>query len=221
MTLMTRRQLLATLAAAPVLTPALRASAQEAGLIAGNVCLVQPETTAGPFYVDPGLVRRDITEGRSGAAMDLRLQVVDARCSPIEGARVDVWHCDAAGVYSGVRAPNGDTRGETFLRGTQPTDGAGVAQFRTIYPGWYRGRVPHIHYIVYLDGRTALTSQLFFPDPVSDTVYDNASAYRGRGRADTPLPQDGIARRAGEAAIAQIGGSTAQLDAALVVGLPG
>ncbi|MBV0913034.1 intradiol ring-cleavage dioxygenase [Anianabacter salinae] len=219
MTQLTRRRLLAALAAAPILTPAMRASAQEAGLITGNVCLVQRETTEGPFYVDPGLVRADITEGRLGVPMSLRMQVVDAGCRPIEGARVDVWHCDAEGLYSGVRAPNGNTTGETFLRGTQMTDASGVAAFRTIYPGWYRGRTPHIHYIVFLGGQSALTSQLFFPDCVSETVYGNAAAYAARGAADTPNGADGIARRAGEAAVANVGGSTAGLDAALVVGI--
>lgn len=216
-----RRSLLAALAAAPAgaIPFALRARAQQAGLIAGSVCLVQPETTAGPFYIDPGLVRRDIAEGRAGVPLRLRLQIVSAACAPIEGARVDVWHCDAAGDYSGVRSPFADTTGETYLRGTQFSAGDGVATFETIYPGWYRGRTPHIHYRVFLGDRTALTSQLFFPDTVSARIYGAAAAYSPRGNADTRNAADGIARRAGAAAVAEIAGSTARLDAALVVGL--
>ena len=214
-----RRHLLAALAAAPVLTGPLAARAQQAGLITGNVCMVQAETTEGPFYVDPGALKADIAEGRPGVALSLRLQVVDAGCNPIAGARVDVWHCDAGGLYSGVRAPNGDTRGQTFLRGVQVTDETGVARFATIYPGWYPGRTPHVHYKVATDQRQALTSQLFFPDAISDAVYTGAAPYTARGRADTPNTADRIARRAGEAAVARVASAPDALDAALVVGV--
>ncbi len=211
-----RRALLLRLAAAPAaMSMGLRAQAQEAGLITGTVCLVQPETTAGPFYVDPGLVRSDITEARKGVPMRLRLQVVSANCRPVSGARVDVWHCDAAGAYSGVQG----AVGETFLRGTQVSGADGVVAFRTIYPGWYPGRTPHVHYMVFLDDQTVLTSQLFFPDSASATVYDNARAYSGRGRQDRSNAADGIARRAGTAAVAAVSGSTSALEAALVVGI--
>ncbi len=211
-----RRALLAHLAAAPAtLSLSLRAEAQQAGLITGNVCLVQPETTAGPFYLDPGLVRRDITEGRPGAPMRLRLQVVRADCSPVEGARVDVWHCDAAGAYSGVQG----LPGTTFLRGTQLSGADGVAEFATIYPGWYPGRTPHVHYIVFLDDLTVLTSQLFFADAASAAVYGNVAPYDARGLPDRPNDADGIARRAGAAAVAAVTGSTRALEAALVVGI--
>ena len=218
---LTRRRLLSALAAAPVLTTPLVLRAQGAGLITGNVCMVQPATTEGPFYVDPELVRQDITEGRTGVSLVLRLQVVSADCAPIAGARVDIWHADAGGLYSGVRAPNGDTRGETFLRGTQFTDAAGVVRFDTIYPGWYPGRTPHVHYKVFLDARTLLTSQLFFPDAASDAVYTQIAPYAARGRADTPNTADPIARRAGEAAVARVDGASAGLSAALVVGVSG
>lgn len=211
-----RRALLLRLAAAPAVLPlALRAQAREAGLIAGSVCLVQPETTAGPFYLDPGLVRRDITEGRAGVPLRLRLQVVRADCTPIEAARVDVWHCDAAGDYSAFQSMPGDT----FLRGTQFTAADGVAEFATIYPGWYPGRAPHVHYKVFIGERTVLTSQLFFPDAASATVYENGPAYVRRGLPDRPNGADGIARRAGAAAVAEVSGSTRALEAALVVGL--
>ncbi len=216
MTGLDRRKLLARLAAAPAILPlALRAQAQEAGLIAGSVCMVQAETTAGPFYVDPGLVRRDITEGREGVPLQLRLQVVQADCAPIGGARVDVWHCDAAGDYSAFQSMPGDT----FLRGTQFTGADGVAEFATIYPGWYPGRTPHVHYKVFIGETTVLTSQLFFPDQASETVYRNAAPYAARGVQDRFNRADGIARRAGKAAVAEVSGSTRALDAALVAGI--
>jgi protocatechuate 3,4-dioxygenase beta subunit len=200
-----------------------QAAAEGAGLLAPNVCLLSPETTEGPYYLDPELVRADITEGRPGVPLELALQVVDADCRPIGGARVDVWHCDAVGNYSGYARQGSDraldTRGETFLRGTQMADAAGVARFRTIWPGWYRGRTPHVHYKVFLDETSVLTSQLFFPDGASEAVF-RAEPYRSRaGRQETDNAGDGIARRAGAAAFARVVQAGEGWRAELVVGV--
>ncbi|TGS57800.1 protocatechuate dioxygenase, partial [Mesorhizobium sp. M1D.F.Ca.ET.183.01.1.1] len=115
-----------------------------------GVCAIMPEVTEGPFYFDPKLERSDITEGRSGIGLAVRLQVVDASCRPLVGARVDIWHCDAQGHYSGYPGQGDgqdvDTSGQTFLRGWQKTGEGGVVSFATIYPGWYRGRTVHIHF---------------------------------------------------------------------------
>ena len=120
-------------------------------------CVLAPEQTEGPYYVDDQKVRRDITEGKAGVPLDLLLTVVDAStCRPLRGAAVDVWHCDAAGVYSGVQ---GNTR--SFLRGIQRTNAKGLALFETIYPGWYPGRTVHVH-VRSRSGRTSFT-------PVSST----------------------------------------------------
>lgn len=217
-----RRDFLRSLSLSPfvvtgvgVFTSAVRAEAKAAGLIAANVCMLQPELTEGPFYIDERLNRADITEGRPGAAMDLALQVVTADCTPVEGARVDVWHCDALGAYSGVSGASD----ETFLRGTQVTGAGGVAKFRTIYPGWYRGRTTHIHYKVFLGDRTVLTSQVFFPDALSDYLYRSVEPYDGRGRRDTTNDGDRIARQAGEGAYAQVREMPGAYDASLVVGI--
>jgi protocatechuate 3,4-dioxygenase beta subunit len=104
-----------------------------------KVCLLTPEAVQGPFYFDPKLVRAEITEGKLGAPLALTLQVVEAKdCAPLVGARVDVWHADALGAYSGfARQETGSTQGETFLRGTQFTSPGGEVRFATIYPGWY------------------------------------------------------------------------------------
>jgi protocatechuate 3,4-dioxygenase beta subunit len=99
-------------------------------------CVLMPELTEGPFYLDLDLVRSDIAEGRPGLALDLRVRVVDAdACEPIEGAAVDLWHCDAERAYSGVQG----VEGETDCRGIQLTDPEGVAEFRTIFPGGTQG----------------------------------------------------------------------------------
>jgi protocatechuate 3,4-dioxygenase beta subunit len=221
-----RRALLAALALWPagIAAPAAWAQAAgDAGLITPSVCLLTPETTAGPFYLDPGLVRADITEGRPGAPLRLVLQVVDADCRPLEGVRVDVWHCDAAGNYSGFGRQGSDrlrdTRGDSFLRGTQFAGPRGVVTFDTIWPGWYRGRTPHVHYRAFLDERTLLTSQLFFPDGASEAVFRDG-AYRERAEAqDTTNATDGIARRTGARAYARVAQAGAGWRAELVVGV--
>lgn len=225
LTVLDRRSLLNALALAPAavaLSPALRAEAQASGLITTDVCMVQKEVTEGPFYLDPRLIRSDITEGRPGLPLVLRLQVVTADCQPIVAARVDVWHCDAGGLYSGVdNMGGGDTTGETFLRGTQMTGADGVAEFRTIFPGWYRGRAVHIHYKVWLDEANLLTGQVFFDDSLSDTIYAEHPAYEGRGVRDQLNGSDRIAQQAGAAAVArlELDAPDGEAVAALVVGV--
>jgi protocatechuate 3,4-dioxygenase beta subunit len=102
-------------------------------------CVLSPEMTEGPYYVEGDKVRRNITEGKPGVPLILRLTVVNvSTCRPIRGAAVDIRHCDAGGVYSGTSVQS--TENLTFLRGIQRTDTNGLAIFRTIYPGWYPGR---------------------------------------------------------------------------------
>lgn len=199
------------------------AAAATMGLISTKVCSLMPETTEGPYYIDPKLVRRDMTEGRPGIPLSMQLQVVTADCRPVGGARVDIWHCDAEGNYSGFAGQGSDARldtvGQTFMRGTQTTDGNGVVSFDTIYPGWYRGRTTHIHYKIFLDRKTVLTSQIFFPDALSEYIYEKAPAYRRSSRRDTLNRGDGIAAAVGEGAQCMIREQRDRYVAALVVGI--
>ncbi|HEX6791228.1 MAG TPA: intradiol ring-cleavage dioxygenase [Candidatus Krumholzibacteria bacterium] len=153
----------------------------------GN-CVLIPEETAGPFTLDlvanPEYLRQDITDGKTGVPLVLELTLVDVNrgCAPIRNARVDVWHCDKDGVYSGFAGE--ETRGETFLRGIQHSDESGRVTFQTIYPGWYYGRATHIHFQVFLeDGRT-VTSQVAFPEGVTRQIY-RSPLYSGRGENTT------------------------------------
>jgi protocatechuate 3,4-dioxygenase beta subunit len=158
-------------------------------------CVLAPEMTEGPYYVEGDKVRRNITEGKAGVPLTLRLGVVDASsCKPIRNAAVDIWHCDAGGTYSAT-AQQG-TEGLTFLRGIQRTDRKGVATFKTIYPGWYPGRTVHIHVKVYLGGTTVHTGQLFFADRVTDAVYKRAP-YNRRPNRDPRNASDSIFRNGG------------------------
>jgi protocatechuate 3,4-dioxygenase beta subunit len=162
-------------------------AAVDAGLVS---CVLTPEMNEGPYFVAGDKVRRNITEGRAGVPLTLRLSVLDvSTCKPIKGATVDIWHCDAAGLYS--EESQLGTGSQTFMRGIQRTDRQGIALFRTVYPGWYQGRTVHIHVKVFLGGRTIHTGQLFFPDALTDLVY-RRSPYASRGTRTTRNASDSI-----------------------------
>jgi protocatechuate 3,4-dioxygenase beta subunit len=155
-------------------------------------CVLDPEVTEGPYYLDLNLVRSDITEGRPGVPLTLAVTVAEAaRCTPIKDAAVDIWHCDAGGTYSGVAGNGG-----SFLRGSQMTDENGAVAFHTIYPGWYMGRAVHIHIKVHAGGNVVHTGQFFFSDDLTDKVYEQ-SPYSSRGARDLRNAQDDIFRQAG------------------------
>ena len=195
---LTRREsLLAAggIVAAALLPDVADAASGPAGVSSGAVtCVLTPEMTEGPYYVPNEKVRRNITEGKPGVALELRLTVVNpSTCKPIRNAVVDIWHADAGGVYSGAIAGNAGTN---FLRGVQRTDKNGLALFKTIYPGWYQGRATHIHVKVYLSGNVVHTGQLFFNESISNAVYKR-TPYSSHGLADTPNASDSIYRNGG------------------------
>jgi protocatechuate 3,4-dioxygenase beta subunit len=182
-------------------------------------CLVSPEQTQGPFFVDEKLnrsnIRIDPSDGAILPGVPLRLvlyvnQVVNNSCTPLAGATVDVWHCDALGSYSDVRDNAGgssDTRGKEYLRGYQVTDAQGKVEFQTIYPGWYEGRTVHLHYMIRTNPSSEVghefTSQLFFDEASTDQVHAQAP-YAQKGRRDTTNDSDGIYRRGGSDLMLQL-----------------
>ncbi len=216
--ILTRREALALLGGAAMLAGGVRPG------IAQTLpsCVATPEQTEGPFFTDARLDRSDIRTDPSdksvskGVPLILNLRVSSIGspgCTPLAGAMVDVWHCDAAGVYSDS---GGNTAGRKFLRGHQLTDAGGTARFTTIYPGWYPGRAVHIHFKVRMIAGSSLghefTSQLYFDEAVTDRVLARAP-YSARGaRSRTLNGNDGLFRRGGSRlmlALAESGGGYA------------
>ena len=155
-----------------------------------------PGSIQGPYYVNPALVRRDITEGVAGLPVRLFVRVLDATtCQPIPNAAVDVWHADAAGVYSGFTAQG--TQGQTWLRGIQYAAPDGICFFDSVFPGWYPGRTAHLHIKVRPDPQTELTTQLYFDQLIGfpgldlmQAIYQWVSPYDVRGPSPTTNQND-------------------------------
>lgn len=174
----------------------------EPALAADEVtCVLTPEQTEGPYYIAGEKVRRNITDGRPGLPLTLRLTVVDSQtCRPIKGAAVDIWHCDAAGAYSGFGAGRAS---RTFMRGIQRTNADGVAIFKTVYPGWYPGRTVHVHVKVHVRGNVIHTGQLYFSDGVTDTVY-RRKPYSNRPNRQTRNADDSLFRNGGRRSLLRL-----------------
>ena len=173
----------------------------DAAAVDGEPCMLTPEQIEGPFFLRAP-IRRDIREDRIGVNLQLELQVVAAdSCQPIEGAVVEIWHCDAAGRYSGYPedmsrhpfdtlmflGPTGEhvaaENDKTYLRGAQRTDGRGTVRFDTIFPGWYEPRTTHIHAKVFVGETAYTTTQLYFPDALSQRIYRDHTAYAAYGQS--------------------------------------
>ena len=194
-------------------------------------CIALPQQTEGPYFVDTKLARSDIrpdsASGTVRAGVPLAVTFIVSRldaqgCAPLRGAHVELWQCDAHGVYSGVRDRSFDTSGQNFLRGYQLTDPEGRARFTTIYPGWYPGRTVHLHFMI-LTGRegarrTAFTSQLYFEDALSDKILARAP-YNARGTRTSRNENDGIFRRGGAELLLDVKDRGEILTASFPIGL--
>jgi protocatechuate 3,4-dioxygenase beta subunit len=194
--LLTRRELVTLFGASAAVAMASRLGAQAPSGSPVPACVVQPQQTEGPYFVDGKLLRADIRSDpatgavKSGAPLALAIVVSDVSsggtCTPIRNAQVDLWQCDATGVYSDVKDPNFDTVGQKFLRGHQMTDASGKVNFVTIYPGWYPGRAVHIHFKVRTPAEAGsaseFTSQFYFEESQTDAVFGREpySAHTGQ-----------------------------------------
>jgi protocatechuate 3,4-dioxygenase beta subunit len=211
---LTRRRLIEILGGAGVAalsgcgssTSASSASGSASGTTSGTTafCVLTPELTVGPYFVDEKLNRSDLTTNTTdtnvlnATALTLTMTIMEyasSGCSALVGAQVDIWHADAAGIYSDESVEN--TSGQTFLRGYQITDSNGAVTFKTVVPGWYSGRTIHIHVMIRTLSSsgsvlTEFTTQLFFDQTLLNALTTTVSPYSSRGVPDTTNAQDGI-----------------------------
>ena len=162
-------------------------------------CRLTTATVEGPYFIDQRIIRSDIRENQPGVPLELELRVANANasCRPVKGALVSIWHCNAQGEYSGYlfndpsKFPDLDTvnelghvahkDNERWLRGVQTADAEGKVTFRTIVPGWYTPRAAHIHVRVFLNEKTMMTTQLYFPQALLNTIQSTHKDYKSRG----------------------------------------
>lgn len=143
--------------------PWMRAAIAENGLLPAT-----PGDAEGPFYPaeiptdsDNDLMRVMPQQTLSpGNLAYVHGRVRDRKGQPIDGARVEIWQCDAGGVYHHPQDPGKpDLRFQGF--GAMVTDREGAYHFRALRPVPYSGRTPHIHYRVTAPGFSRLTTQLY------------------------------------------------------------
>lgn len=157
-----------------------------------DTCVLTARAVEGPFFVPDSPLRSDLRDGQAGQALRLQLKFVDAaNCRALAGAAIHIWHANALGIYSGYGSHSPDQveltpghvpveSGERFLRGHQVTDAQGRVDFQTIFPAWYSFRTPHIHVQAQIDPKTALTTQLYFPDELNTLLRETLQPYRSR-----------------------------------------
>jgi len=212
---LTRRRLIEILGGAGVAalsgcgggsTSASSASGSTSGTTSGTTasCVLTPELTVGPYFVDEKLNRSDLTTNTTdtnvlnATPLTLTMTIMEyasSGCSALVGAQVDIWHADAAGIYSDESVEN--TTGQTFLRGYQLTDANGAVTFKTVVPGWYSGRTIHIHVMIRTLSSSGsvlseFTTQLFFDQTLLNALTTTVSPYSSRGVPDTTNAQDSI-----------------------------
>jgi protocatechuate 3,4-dioxygenase beta subunit len=221
----------ATAVATASADPGLNATAEAPSTVSDlPSCVVSPEQTVGPYYADVQLNRADVrSDTGSGTVKEglpllltMRVSQISANsCTPIQGAIVEIWHCDALGVYSAFEAEG--TANQNFLRGYQTTDANGQVQFTTIYPGWYRGRTTHIHFKVHTTGSDGndyeFTSQMYFDDVLSDQVFTQTPYSGHSGSRDTTNASDGIYSDGGDQLMLALAQGNAGYNGTLHIGL--
>ena len=215
----------ATPTATPTKTPTPTATPKATATpVSGLTCVVRPELTEGPYFVDEKVNRSDIRTStstgatRPGTLLKITFNVgllSGGSCSALSGALVDVWHCDGVGLYSDISSAgtsqSTDTTGLNFLRGYQIVPSNGQVTFTTIYPGWYSGRAVHIHFKIRatISGKSyEFTSQLFFNDSLSTQIYAASAPYNTRNNRDKMNSSDGIYQQSGGQTLLSLTGST-------------
>ena len=166
-----------------------------------DTCTLIPSETTGPYPLDLSndstYFRNDIREDQVGALTKVTLKIFDVNsCTVVQDARVDLWHCNAYGYYSGytTNGQNGNINygSEKWLRGIQMTDANGEVSFTTIFPGWYSGRVTHMHFQIYFSSMLQVTSQLTVPVAEKNALYASNEPYSQYGDDPQTLASDNV-----------------------------
>ncbi len=174
------------------------AAAPIAAALQQSTCTLVPSETAGPFPLDLSensrFFRKDIRDGQQGVLLTQRLRIVGAsNCQPMRNVRVNIWHCDKDGLYSGYNVAN--NRGDAnaiHLRGYQFTDANGEVEFTTVFPGWYSGRICHIHFQVYVSSTYSAVSQLTYDIAAKNALYAANRTLYTKGNDPLGYTQDNI-----------------------------
>jgi protocatechuate 3,4-dioxygenase beta subunit len=205
-------------AANGVTTGAYTVTVTRANVVAGS-CVLTPSETEGPYPLasvlsNPAMVRSDVRESKTGVPLTMIFSLINVNqsCAPITNAAIYVWQCDKDGQYSGYSSgANGNHAGETYLRGIQVTDANGQVSFTTIYPGWYAGRITHVHFQIYVNNNknvaATATSQMAFPQAITQAVYASSLyAARGQNSSVSSFAQDNVFSDGTEFQLASITG---------------
>jgi protocatechuate 3,4-dioxygenase beta subunit len=196
---MERKDFIKTIGLGAIIVPFIKGCEKDASAGDGS-CTVTPSETAGPFptKTPAALLFENITSDRTGISLSLILTIQNRNngCAPLSDAVVDVWHCDKDGYYSeygGTGMQSENFQSVDFLRGRQSTNNDGVVSFKTIFPGWYSGRAPHIHVHIYDSaGTSLLVTQIAFPAEVCNNVYSNVKEFYSKGTQDTSNESDNV-----------------------------
>lgn len=224
----------ASATAAPSASPSSSATASTGA----TACTTTPEGEIGPYFTDDsasGYDRSDIRSNidgsspQTGVPLALTIYVFDTEksCAAYAGAQIDIWHCNASGIYSNESVEN--SLGSTWLRGYQLTDATGKATFTTIVPGWYAGRTTHIHVRIRSTYNSASstsdgsnTTQLFFAQPVVDYLAQSVAPYDAEGSNATTNANDHVyaGETKGANLLSLVGDASTGYTATISLGIP-
>ena len=167
-----------------------------------SACTLTCNATIGPCHTTSPL-QQDVSDGWDGLPVRLALRIVDEECQPLEDVIVEIWHTNHEGIYSGnITDMCNDVeayKSQLFFRGYQRTDEQGRVDFDTCYPGWYSGRVVHIHFRIMTgeydasdNAASEVVSQLFFSDELNTEIFGAHENYASFGQPDTQLGNDNV-----------------------------
>ena len=151
----------------------------------GDVCQMEKDSHEGPYFTCAPAPGKAIATGQAGQPLTVAMRLLDSDCQPIPGGVIDIWACNATGHYSGYSSDPNDRPpmvkailfghikpdlAPRFCRGALLTDQDGIAEFDTVYPGFYYGVPIHIHMKAHVDGVNLLTTQANLPEEVNEKI---------------------------------------------------